>query len=71
MYEHWLVHMCFLINRFRVSKGLKACKISLVTEGVILYSANNSEVLLAEMKSTSYEYLGAKALLSVLVFVRS
>ena len=36
-----------------------------------LHSANNSEVLLAETKSTSYEALGVKALLNVLGFVRS
>ena len=37
----------------------------------IIYIPNNQEVLLAEMKSTSYGVLGVKALLNVLDAVRS
>ena len=38
---------------------------------IILYIPNNQEVLLAEMKSTSYGVLGVKALLNGLDAVRS
>ena len=45
---------------------------SCVEEGItMIYIPNNQEVLLAEMKSTSYGVLGVKALLNVLDAVRS
>ena len=45
---------------------------SIKKEGItIIYIPNNQEVLLAEMKSTSYGVSGVKALLNVLDAVRS